>query len=285
MTNKNDELPNVICLCATCGRHTLMERSLRLFLEQDYEGKHTLLIHNNSEIPLKFIDLRDLGLIENNKHVYLWNSHIDPKTNKPYKTLGEIYNSELGYVQSLFILEGKIDFINMTYKVFDIVTHWDDDDLFLPNHISEGVKGYLRAKEEDKLAYKPKQSWYRHAGGLTLLENNLEPSVFVDFDFLKETGYSDTTTEQHLQWYGKLGVEDKILIDPKGIPTLIYNWGDSVNDTTAYTFKTSGDCSNPENFNNYRKYSRDHGDKILTPWDKKDVQKYYDLVATSVISK
>lgn len=239
---------NITAIMATCGRHPLAERSMRFFVDQDYKGKHTLLIFNNSDVE------QQLGPIEvnENKQVILINKYNN------YKTLGDIYNDALEFVP----------------EDTDLVVHWDDDDIFLPNHLTEGAKGYDRARKDSRTAYKPAKSWYRHAGGVELMSNTLEPSIFVDFNHLKEHKYSLETTAQHLQWLNPLVEQGKILVDPNGAPTLIYNWGD----VNIPTFKTSGDPHNPGNFNNYRNFSRNHGDRILTPWPPEYAQEYYNLV-------
>ena len=122
-------------------------------------------------------------------------------------------------------------------------------------------------------AYKPAQSYYRHPGGIQLMSNTLEPSIFTSAKHIKEKGYSTTTTDQHLQWVNPLVYEAKISVEEDGKPTLIYNWGD----TDIPTFKTSGNAGHPNNFKNYRDFSRDHGDQVLIPWSKENVQKYYNL--------
>jgi hypothetical protein len=66
----------------------------------------------------------------------------------------------------------------------------------------------------------------------------------------------------------------RIYVDDNGISTLIYNWGD----TDVPTFKTSGNAGDPRNFDNYRTFSKDHGDKVLTPWTRKQLEPYYNLV-------
>jgi hypothetical protein len=250
---------HVVAIMATCGRHHLCERSLRFFLDQTYDGEHTLLIYNNSHItqeggPIKQEDLPD------NKHLILVNQCIDKVTGEKYNNLGAIYRDALEELDH--------------FSPADIIIHWDDDDIFLPNHISEGVKGYIRALDQGKLAYKPSKSYYRHSGGVQLMSNTLEPSIFVRYKNLKEDGYSLTTSDQHLQWVNPLVYNNKILVDENGTPTLIYNWGD----VHIPTFKTSGNATHPENFNNYRAFSKDHGDGLIIPWKKEDVQEYYDLV-------
>lgn len=252
---------NVWAIMATCGRHTLAERSLGMFLQQDYKGPHTLLIHNNSEVELNL----EYSDFPEGKRVRLFNCSKDLKTGKKYTNLGAIYRDALTQVQ----------------PEADALVHWDDDDLFLENHISEGVKGLKRGSNlttfstvKNYIAYKPAKSYYRHAGGIELMSNTLEPSIFVEADHIKKHGYSLTTTDQHLQWVNPLVYENRIFVDETGPATLIYNWGDR----DIPTFKTSGDGGNPDNFDNYRNFSKDHGDRILTPWTKEELQKYYNLV-------
>jgi len=250
----------------TCGRHQLAERSLGLFLQQksDWvgEGDHrvkpiyNLLIYNNSDIALK-LDENTMKDVKGYKNVRLVNNHINKETGKRYTNLGAIYRDALSEFDE--------------YEYPDIIVHWDDDDLFLENHLLEGIKGLQRG---GKTAYKPAKSWYRHPGGVELMSNTLEPSIFVEYDHIKKYGYSLTTTDQHLQWVNPLVYENRIFVDKNGPATLIYNWGD----TTIPTFKTSGNAGSPNNFDNYRNFSNDHGDKVLTPWAKEGLNHYYKLV-------
>lgn len=261
-------LPKVTCITATCGRHNLMERSMRFFLNQDYEGISQLLIFNNSVVPQKGYNIKEQQIrtvtIDNGwvlylcdgKEIKLINQSVDSNTGKSYKSLGGIYNDVLKHID----------------EDTDILVHWDDDDIFLPNHISEGVKGFLKAQALGKIAYKPRKSYYRHLNGVDLMENVLEPSIFVKAQHIRNFGYSDETTAQHMQWVQPLVSSNMILSDEEGKPTLIYNWGDHIP-----TFKTSGDPHNKSNFKNYRNFSQDHGDQILIPWSKAEVEEYYKI--------
>lgn len=245
---------------ATCGRHKLAERSLRFFLDQDYINEHMLLIYNNSDVP-QGLWKPSIGELPKNKTVELINMHTSSRTNEKYSNLGDIYNDALKFVPNHI----------------DVIIHWDDDDIFLPNHITKGTEGLFEAwcDSEGKIqAYKPAQSYYRHPGGIQLMANTLEPSIFVSAKHIRQYGYSESTTDQHLQWVNPLVYGGLIKVADDGIPTLIYNWGD----TDIPTFKTSGNAGHPNNFKNYRDFSRDHGDRVLIPWKKEEVQKYYDLV-------
>lgn len=245
---------SVLSITATCGRHTILERCVAMFLNQDYQGEHALLIYNNSEISLSL----DAFEISPNKKILLVNRCIDSKTGEKYSSLGAIYNDALTYIP----------------KEYGTINHMDDDDLYLSSHISEGVKGLIRG---GKKAYKPKYSFYRSYEGVVKSNNVLEPSIFLQRDWLEKYGYSLVTTEQHLQWLHPLQKSNELYVDEKGTSTLIYNWGDQ----DIKTFKSSGDPYNPLNFNNYRIKSKDHGDKIITPWPKEKIQQFLKNVTKS----
>lgn len=246
---------NVWAIMATCGRHTLAERSLGMFLQQDYLPNCNLLIYNNSPEKL-ILDPEN----DSNEDIELVNNSIDYVTGERYTNLGAIYRDALTHIPNHA----------------DVIVHWDDDDLFLPNHISEGANGLSRGTIQSYRikAYKPAKSYYRHPGGIQLMSNTLEPSIFVQASHIKQHGYSLTTTDQHLQWVNPLVYGGNIFVDETGPATLIYNWGD----TDIPTFKTSGNAGSPKNFENYRTFSNDHGDHILTPWTKEQLQPYYNLV-------
>jgi hypothetical protein len=247
-----NDLPIVACITATCGRHQLVERVTRFFLNQDYIGRNFLLIFNNSEEE-QILDTAIFDEIgDSNKDVILINNYKKIGSGEPYTNLGQIYTDAL-----------------VVCPDSHVITFMDDDDIFLKNHISEGVKGLIRG---GKKAYKPAQSYFRHPGGIGLMSNTLEPSMFVERAHVDKHGFHDNTTAQHLKWVDPLVQEQEIFVDPSGTPTLIYNWGD----VGIPTFKTSGNAGDPNNFNNYRKFSTDHGDRIITP--QKSVDQYYSLI-------
>ncbi len=236
-------------ICSTHGRHDCLERAVGMFLNNTYENKY-LLIFNNSKTEQK--------LDKYYENIFLINQS-ENMDGKPYTSLGDIYNCALNAIRAVNISP-------------DVISHWDDDDMYLPSHIEEGIKGWEEAKKEGKEAYKPRKSYFRHHGGISPMENTLEPSIFVSFDWVNKYGYSDTTTAQHLQWVDPLVYGDKILVKDDGVSTLIYNWGPDVP-----TFKTSGDPNNPKNFSNYRAFSSSEGDEIITPLSPSELEKYYNI--------
>ncbi len=242
-------LPHIVALTPTKGRHLLLRRNVRCFIEQDYKGPHTQIIFNNSEVPQELDLQEDLA---SNKNIILVNQHLNSITGLPYNSLGEIYNDILKYL--------PFD--------ADIINHFEDDDIFLKNHLSEGVKGMQEAWEQNKEAYKPKRSYFLNGGSLTLESNVLEPSIFFSAKIVREVGYRDSTTTQFHDIINYLGYNDKLLV--KEAPsTFIYTWGERIP-----TYKTSG-SDHETNFQDYAKFSNDHGDGKIIPMPLSIVEKFY----------
>lgn len=225
-----------VCLItATKNRHKHLERLTRFVLNQTVDS-YVHLIFNNAPTELRLN--RNLP----SDRFIIINNHISLTTGKPYETLGEIYNDAIKYVPD----------------DCDIINHMDDDDIFLPNHIEEGIKGLEKGKTK---AYKPQKSWYKHGRNKpVLVENTLEPSIFVDSLHVKQYGYGIESVAQHHKWINPLVYEKQIFVDPDGVPTYMCDWSQEIG-----TFKTSGDPHNPNNFRNYESWSRDIGDGIITP--------------------
>ena len=246
---------SVIAICTTKNRHTHLEKLVRCFLDQDYEGPHTLLIYNNA------FESQELGKIDlpENKKIILINNCMDLKTGMAYTNLGSVYRDALQFLT----------------EDYDIATHMDDDDVYLPCHISEGVKGLERGEAKlgiirtNCFAYKPAKSYYLDSIGLTEQVNTLEPSIFVNYKYLREAGYFETNVDLHHKWLNALNVGSRIFVDEDGPATFIYDWSGMIP-----VWKTSGDPNNPENFNNYTKNSKDWGDRLITPVDPA-ITKYY----------
>lgn len=227
--------PTICLLTATRDRHRQLERVVRFVMNQTYEGKIYHLIFNNSSEKLR------LNIHLSPEKFILINSPVDTKTGKSYSTLGQIYNDAIRFVPT----------------DAEVINFMDDDDIYLPSHVEEGIKGYLKGGLK---AYKPKKSWFRYLKSLSLEENTLEPSIFVRFDHVLEHGFSDETTAQHHKWINPLIVEGQFFVDPEGKPTYICDWSQEIK-----TFKTSGDPNNPNNFQNYSHNSIDKGDGLVSP--------------------
>lgn len=234
-------------ITCTSGRHRFLERSVRFFLDQDYEDKVQLIFQNAPSEQRLNSHLKNSGII-------LINQYLSSKTKKPYETLGGIYTDALKYVP----------------EDTEVIIFFDDDDIFMPNHISEGIKGLVRG---GKRAYKPARSFYKEGSKIQLVSNTLEPSIFVKAAHIREFGFRDTTADQHLSWVNALVSMNEIYQDPSGPPTFCYCWGEDG------VFKTSGNPKDSNNFNQYKKYSHDEGDHLITPISRAEAEtKYYNLI-------
>jgi hypothetical protein len=204
----------------------------------------------NTGTPLKLPE--DFELPENKK-VY-----IDNVSMLGFTSLGAKYNHAIKMAKNLF--PGVM-----------VVTSADDDDIFLPNHISEGIKGMGSALLQGKVAYKPYWSYARSRDqeGLVHYEkvhNALEPSIFVTVNHIITHGFAPVSIRYHQQWLDPLEQRNKILVDKNGVSTLIYNWGDNggADSWEIYKMSGSGDDSR-ENLKGHLAHSKDMGNNILVP--------------------
>lgn len=243
-----EERKHKVCLVtATKNRHRQLERVVKFVLNQT-SNDWTHLIFNNAPTPLKL----DKSL-PTDKFI-LVNNSVSIDTSHVYSNLGDIYRDTLNFIP----------------EDCDVVNFMDDDDIFFPEHVEEGLKGLIRG---GLTAYKPKRSWYRYLNQLNLAENTLEPSIFVKTDWIKKYGFSSETTAQHLQWVKPLVDQNEIYVDPDGKPTYLCDWSQEIG-----TFKTSGDPHNPHNFQNYAQWSKDKGDSVITPCSQSWAEHFYKYI-------
>lgn len=250
----------LLWLTATHGRYKCLQRNLRCYLDQ-YTKVPSVMFICNSGAPLK---LPDAFIPTAGKEVYIDNCQF-----MNFQSVGEKYQHAIRLAKQL-------------YPDITIYTGADDDDIFLPDHIEEGDKGIMWAGAQGMRAYKPQQSWFRSRDEngwiqYSLQENTLEPSIFVDVDWVLQHGYAPVSIRYHQQWLDPLLYENKIFIDPNGKPTLIYNWGDNSNGPDSWgIYKMSGSgVDNQQNFQAHARTSRDMGDGIL--WPAEDNSEYYKL--------
>ena len=249
----------ILWLTCTHGRYKCLQRNLRCYLDQDHTSPSVMFICNSGS-PLK---LPDAFIIPANKSVYIDNCSL-----MNFQSVGEKYNHAIKLAKQL-------------YPDTQIVTSADDDDIFLPNHLSEGWKGIYKGL--DVYGYKPQKSYYRYRdlqGNLKidLQENTLEPSIFVYCDWLLDKGYANVSVKYHQQWLDPLIYEGKLKVDIHGTPTLVYNWGDNGDTDGDYSiYKMSGSGNdNRQNFVAHQRSSKDMGNGILYPLQSND--KFYNEI-------
>jgi len=246
---------HIVAICCTYNRDKCLQRILRSFLEQTYEGKKTLLVFNSGKET-------SLAGFENteNTNIILVNQTKGLLSNADYQSVGEKYNDALSYIEQFA-------------PDCEVVTSYDADDIFLPNHIEEGYKGYKKALEANKKAYKPKYSYFRNTLGVFKAENVFEPSIFVSYAHMKEFGYAEQSVTYHDKWLHPLVEKDEILVDKYGESTFIYDWSGEIP-----VYKMSGQKESKQNFLLSQKSEKDTGNGTTVPISKEKYLTYCKLI-------
>ena len=256
----------ILCITATKNRHTHLEKLVRSFLDQDFTGDAILLIFNNSVIPLTL----DKFPIPSNRTILLFNQHISSITERPYENVGDIFKDALLQFVTIYKDTEGIVFDPKDPLSDYLVTHMDDDDYFLPNHLTAGHDGVMRSRRS---AYKPKFSYYRDKNGVSKASNTFESSIFVFLPLLLQHGYHSTNVTYHHKWLDAVTNMDELEIDPNGPSTYIYDWSGSIP-----TYKTSGSGKEFDTFKTYDQHSLDFGDSIITPANESVAEEFKKLI-------
>jgi hypothetical protein len=153
----------------------------------------------------------------------------------------------------------------------DIVTHFDDDDIFLPYFNRLGAEGFKKAKAEGYEAYKTYFSYFRDGAGMHIESNNFEPSIFVDYNWVKEHGYDSTNVTFHDAWYQPLVEEKKLFVDRVQRPLFIYDWHPELK-----VYKMSGGADTPENYRMSTQLAQDFIEGELSPLPSNE--RWYEMI-------
>jgi hypothetical protein len=231
----NGQLPLVSCVMTTYGRFEVVERSIACWLLQSYENKE-LIIFNTAPVPLV------LGEDLLHRDIFVFNQQIDTQTSQYYDNVGAV----------------RRDAANLAHGQYYIC--WDDDDLFLPWHIEQGVEYLL--KHPEKKAYMPMYSYFTQDGGKTfsLERNSMEASCIVDINEIRKAGFANSNGAEHLTW--RQGLRDTGELDEYNdvspMESYMYIWGENIAPR-----KQSGHINDPNNFENHKLANTDFGDRPL----------------------
>ena len=225
--------PKVVGICCTYGRFKCVERVVNMFLNQDYQGDKELWIFNtDTESPYIDTDCRLLP-----RGISIINNSIDMVTKQPYTNVGAIRRDALHFITDEFCY----------------VWHADDDDIYLPHYIRQGVE---RMKETGLPFFKPMESFFYCGDNLRLVKNTMEASVLCDINKLREYGYALNTALEGLAWYTKARDNKELSeSDSYCLPSYCFNWNDGAEMNAPH--KQSGSPDNPNNFNNHKSASKD----------------------------
>lgn len=248
------DTPKVQCVMTTYGRFTCVERSIKCFLEQDYQNKH-LLIWNTAPIPLI------LGESLKNKNISIVNQQAEIHTGNKYSEVGTIRQDAFNYV----------------YDAKSIYICWDDDDIYTSKqHISRGVEHLLKS---GKPAWKPFKSYFTNDGGETFdsMNNAFEASVLTWMSYVKEYKFNKVNGTEH-KWFFELSDKDLVAMDDI-TPSYLYVWGDNL-----APHKQSGDMTNPNNFENHKNASIDFGNRALEELPESITDIWTDKISKGLIN-
>jgi len=134
MTEINDSLPFVSCLCVTFARPSLLEEAIQSFLNQDYQGRKELIILNDFHMQTLSFEHPEVLVI-----------NLPKKVN----TLGEKRNMIAALSSG------------------DVLFPWDDDDICLPFRLSQSVRSLL---ENNDQYYKPYSAFLWNSNAISSIE-------------------------------------------------------------------------------------------------------------------
>jgi hypothetical protein len=171
---------------------------------------------------------------------------------EPYKSLGDVRNASLQHADG------------------DIYICWDDDDLFMPWHISKCMEGL---DAHPTKAWKPNVSYFSRDGGSSfqgLMGNSMEASFVVNMNHVKAHGFSTKRSgAEHVDggWLSETNFVEKF-VSP--FESYGYIWGDE-----RCPHKTSGNIGDDNNFENHKSDSADFGDKPLSIFPINILDKFF----------
>jgi hypothetical protein len=223
-------------LMCTYGRHNFVERSVKMFLEQDYENKHLVIFQNSPIFQTMDQEYPDITLVNQSG----------------FDTVGDIFEEAIKYLPS----------------DTDLVFIWDDDDIYFRNHISNGVAGIVKYK---KPAYKPKFALMRDKYEISKISNILEASWVLRKEILFNIGFSKHNfTDSHRTWVNYC-IENNEVYEDESILTYCYTW----NNPEGMVAHTSGIEYYKNSKQIHHRLSADHGDRVITPCSKEKLNELY----------
>ena len=245
----SNTLPKVSAVMCTYRRFKCVERAMNCFLAQDYPNKELIIYNTDAENPIDHY-----GAFYVSSNIIVVNSNTDSVTNEAYTNVGAIRRDAL------------------TWATGDYVVTWDDDDIFLPHFMRQGID---KIHATGLPSFKPAESFFYSGDNLRLVRNTMEASVIADIKKVREYGYLLETGSEGLGWYTKMRDNKELNEnDTHCIPSYCFNWNDG--DAMDAPHKQSGDIDNPNNFENHKKASKDIAPrKLLEVYTEQQMREIY----------
>lgn len=240
-----------VALLYTYNRPELLGRSIRCWLEQEYTNKQLCIFNNgNTDITIG----GDLSSDITNQGIVIVNKNTDVWSGEPFNNLGTIYMNGLHWFAD-------------ELQNGDLVTMWQDDDMYLPHFLNScnDLADYFDLPD----VFKAKEFIFHDKGSRICKrdENNVEGSWIIDIDFLLETGFAEPSMHPETKLHAKLKSDFNYIKDPNLKPSYIYEWNNGV-------YHSSGGINNPNNFKIYREQNNKE-QKVIEVWSKQQLVDYY----------
>ena len=136
--------PAVTCVCPTYGRFACLRLALAGFLAQDYPGEKRLLILNDAPEPIRLPNA-GTGNVFADIHADAFDAEVTRAV--------VVLNDKPGTHANL----GEKRQALLQASSTELAAHWDDDDLYLPWHLTRSVSALL---ERDVGCVKSGGGWY-----------------------------------------------------------------------------------------------------------------------------
>ena len=256
------EQPMVECLCPTYGRFSRLRESLACFLAQDYPNKQ-LIILNDADVPID----------SEAPNVHVLNLRAFANLGAKRQTLLEgaipFCNHKMSYHR------GKTDVGFADEWIEDDLppycAHWDDDDLYLPWHLSSCVEALFAgvAQAPSPVAcVQPHGAWYMPDGEVHGIHHNVFEGqmVFHRQAALDLGGYPAKHSGQAKELLGKFRAAGQFKqFEPWPGPSYVYRWDHDLGHISAIG-------NRDEALDRFQQQNQDFGDgQPLTPADLVDV--------------
>lgn len=241
----------VSCVMTTYRRFQCVERSIAMFLEQDYDNTELIIYNTDIENPLA-LDETFNGL-ENKIKVI--NNNIDFETKEYYNNTGSIRRDAKHFATG------------------DLYITWDDDDIFFPWNIRQGVAGLVESK---KSSWKPKFSFMKHRGHEPELAfNYMEASIVTKLEKINQYGFKNKTGPEHLGWFEELQKTHDMEESDFAIPAYCFYWSDP-EDVGGHKQSNLNEFVREDNFQRHKIYTTDYAKRKFT---RKSLSDYKELFA------
>jgi len=240
-----DGCPLIAALCPTYGRFSRLRESLACFLAQDYPNKQLIILN---DAPVKIADPSfRIGL-----------SNVNVLNEPGYPNLGSKRQA---------LLESAGGLVPGPAQSGMLCAHWDDDDLYLPWHLSSCVRALYAgvAQAPSPVAcVQPHGAWYMPDGEVHGIHHNVFEGQMV-FDrqaALDLGGYPPKHSGQakDLLWEFREAGQFK-QFEPSPGPSYVYRWDHDLGHISAIGNKGTA-------LERFQQQNRDFGNgEPLTPAD------------------